>query len=145
MTNLQGAIACAQFERLEETINKKIELGNKYQELLKDIPAQLSCKETTYAQNHYWIFGIVLNNDVKFNAKQAMQELRKSNIETRPFFYPMHKQPVFAQMDILDNINRPVSENLYEKGFYIPMGLNLTDEKLEFISNKIKDLFNSKF
>lgn len=145
MTNLQGAIACAQFEKLDETIKRKIELGNKYQELLKGIPAQLSCKETAYAKNHYWIFGLVLNEDVKFNANLAMIELRKANIETRPFFYPMHKQPIFEKMGILDNIKRPISEKLYEKGFYIPMGLNLTDEKLEFISNKIKNLFNSKF
>ena len=141
MTNLQGAIACAQFEKLEETIKRKIELGNKYQELLKGIPAQLPCNKTTYAQNHYWIFGLVLNEDVKFNAQHAMNELRKSNIETRPFFYPMHKQPIFEEMGILDNIKRPISEKLYEKGFYIPMGLNLTDSKLEYISDKIKCLF----
>lgn len=141
MTNLQGAIVCAQFEKIEQTIKRKIELGQKYQKLLKNIPAQLPCPETVYASNHYWIFGIVLNKDVKLSAKEAMNILREANIETRPFFYPMHKQPVFVKMGILDNIQRPISEKLYEKGFYIPMGLTLTDENLEYISSKIKALF----
>ncbi len=141
MTNLQAAVAYAQFEKIDETLKTKIELGSKYQELLKNIPAHLSCPKTEYAQNHYWIFGVVLNNDVKFDAKYAQNKLAQANIETRPFFYPMHKQPVLQKMGVLDNIKRPVSENIYEKGFYIPMGLTLTDSKLEYISDKIKDLF----
>ena len=141
MSNLQAAVAYAQLEKIDKTIDIKKRIGAKYQELLKDIPAKLSCPKTNYAHNHYWIFGIVLNDDVKFNAKTARQKLLDNNIDTRPFFYPMHKQPIFEKLGILDNINRPVSEKLYEKGFYIPTGLNLTDEKLEYISDKIKNLF----
>ena len=53
----------------------------------------------------------------------------------------MHKQPVFKELGILDNIKRPVSEFLYDKGFYIPTGLNLTDEELEYIAEKVRNLF----
>lgn len=141
MTNLQAAIAYAQFEKLNTTIAKKISLGKKYGELLKDIPARLSCDKTEYANNHYWIFGIVLNSDVKFNAKSATERLKNQGIDTRPFFYPMHKQPVFKKMGILDDVARPVSEMLYERGFYIPMGLNLSDNDLEYVATQIKKLF----
>ncbi len=141
MSNLQAAVACAQLEKINKTIEIKKRIGAKYQELLKDIPAKLSCPKTSYAQNHYWIFGIVINDDIKINAKTVRQKLLSQNIETRPFFYPMHKQPIFEKLGILDNIARPVSEKLYEKGFYIPTGLNLTDEKIEYITNQIKNLF----
>lgn len=141
MSNLQAAVACAQFEKINETIKKKQYIGALYQSLLKDIPAKLSVEKTSYADNHYWIFGIVLNEDLTLTAKQAISKLRESSIETRPFFYPMHKQPVLKKLGILDNISRYVSENLYEKGFYIPTGLNLTDEKIEYVAGKIKNLF----
>lgn len=141
MSNLQAAVAYAQFEKLEKTIEIKKQIGNKYQQLLKEIPAQLSCAETSYAKNHYWIFGIVINDDVKINAKTAREKLLEYNIETRPFFYPMHKQPILKELGILDEVKRPVSERLYAKGFYIPTGLNLTDEKLEYIAKKVKSLF----
>lgn len=141
MSNLQAAVAYAQFEKLKETIKKKQYIGGLYQELLKGIPAKLSVDRTDYADNHYWIFGIVLNDEVKFTAKDVISKMREQNIEMRPFFYPMHKQPVFEKMGILDNISRPVAEKLYNKGFYIPTGLNLTDEKIEYIAKQIKKLF----
>ncbi len=140
MSNLQAAVACAQLEKIENTINKKKEIGSKYHQLLKEIPAKLSCERMPYAENHYWVFGIVINEDVKLSAKQVREKLLEENIETRPFFYPMHKQPVLERLGILDKIKRPVSEKLYVKGFYIPTGLNLTDSKLEYISEKIKKI-----
>ncbi len=142
MSNLQAAVACAQFEKLSDTINKKQFIGNLYNNLLKNIPAKLSVPKTDYADNHYWIFGIVLNDDVNLDAKKAIEKLAKDGIETRPFFYPMHKQPVFKKLGILDSIQRPVSEQLYNKGFYIPTGLNLTEEKIKFISEKVIKLFS---
>jgi perosamine synthetase len=141
MSNIQAAVACAQLENIENVIKKKQWIGSIYQELLKDIPCKLPLNETKYAKNHYWVFGLVINNDVKLSAKDAILKLREANIETRPFFYPMHKQPVFKNMGILDNIKRPVSENLYDKGFYIPMGLNLGEDKLNYISEQIHLLF----
>lgn len=141
MSNLQAAIGVAQFERLEEFINRKKKMGAMYQELLKDIPAQLPLLKTDYAQNNYWIFGLVLNKDVKLCAKEAMKKLAQSGIGTRPFFFPLHKQPVFEKMGLTDKIKRPVSENLYEKGFYIPCGLNLTCDKIELVANEIKKIF----
>ncbi|HIS87960.1 TPA: DegT/DnrJ/EryC1/StrS family aminotransferase [Candidatus Avigastranaerophilus faecigallinarum] len=141
MSNLQAAVAYAQFEKLDKTIEKKKYIGKKYHNLLKEIPAELSVEKTDYAQNHYWIFGVVINKELKLTAKEAIEKLAKENIETRPFFYPMHKQPVFNELGILDNIKRPVSEFLYDKGFYIPTGLNLTDEELEYIAEKVRNLF----
>lgn len=141
MSNLQAAVAYAQFENIDKVIAKKQWLGNIYQNLLKDIPCHLPPVKTTYSNNHYWVFGIVLNKDIKLNAKEAMQKLRNDNIETRPFFFPLHKQPVFKDLGIQDNLKRPVSEFIYDKGFYIPIGLNLDETKLQYISEKIHELF----
>ena len=141
MSNLQAAVAYASFERLEETIKKKKRMGALYTELLKDIPAQLPCPKTPYAENNYWVFGIVLNDDVKFNAKEAMERLRDLGIGTRPFFYPMHLQPVFKKTGIAGGQDLPVSKRLYERGFYIPSGLKLTDEQIRETAQKVISLF----
>jgi len=141
MSNLQAAVGVAQFERLDKFIEQKKLMGKMYQELLKDVPAQLPCAKTNYAENNYWVFGLVLNDDVSFNAKDAMKMLQEKGIGTRPFFYPLHKQPVLGRMGLLDNISRPVSERLYQRGFYIPSGLNLTSDKIEFVAKKVKEIF----
>lgn len=141
MSNLQAAVAYAQFEKLEKTIQKKKYLGSLYQKLLKNLPLNLPVEKTSYAENNYWVFGLVLNREVSLTAKDAMNKLLQKGIETRPFFYPLHKQPVFEKMGISDNKKREVSEFLYEKGFYIPIGLNLTAEQINYIAESIKELF----
>lgn len=143
MSNLQGALGVAQFEQIENFINKKKAIGKLYQDLLKNIPAQLPLHSTNYAQNHYWVFGIILNDDVKFDAKQAMKILHDNGIGTRPFFFPLHQQPILKKMGFCDNDNiaRNVSEKIYQRGFYIPTGLGITQEQQIIVVKKVEELF----
>ena len=141
MSNLQAAVGVAQFERLEEFILRKKKMGAIYQDLLKNIPAQLPLEKTNYAENNYWVFGIVLNKDVKFNAAEAMKMLAEKGIGTRPFFYPMHLQPALKKLGICDEKSRPISENIYERGFYIPSGLALSEDQMQIVAQKIKEIF----
>jgi len=141
MSNLQGAVGLAQFEQLEKFITKKKAIGKLYQELLKNIPALLPIESTSYAHNHYWVFSIVLNDEVKFDAKYAMKILHDNGIGTRPFFYPMHLQPVLKKIGLVDNIERKISEKIYQRGFYIPTGLGITQEQQLIVAKRVEELF----
>lgn len=144
MSNLQAAVAYAQFEKLEKSIAKKKAMGAYYQEELKDIPAQLPLPKTEYAENNYWVFGLVLSDEVKFNAKEAMQKLAERGIGCRPFFYPMSKQPVLQRFlggGLPSFEQKSVSERLYERGFYIPSGLGLTDAEMERVAKEVRGVF----
>ena len=142
MTNLQAAVIYAQFEKIEKTIKIKQDLGNIYQDLLSDLPVKLPEKETPYAKNNYWVFPIIINDYLKINSKELATKLREKNIETRPLFYPLHKQPIIKKLGYNDNINRPVSENIYNKGLYIPMGLTLTKDDMKYISDCLHQILN---
>jgi perosamine synthetase len=131
MTNLQAAIGVAQLERLDEFVVRKRHMGQLYTELLSDIPGlQLPVPQTEYAANIYWVYGIVLKDDVPFDAKEAMRRLAQYKIGTRPFFWPMHEQPVFRKMGLFEGESCPVAETIARRGFYIPSGLALTDEQV---------------
>ncbi len=76
----------------------------------------------------------MLKDSNKKTAKEVMKELSSYKIGTRPFFYPMHKQPVFNNMGLFTDDKLINSEKLYEKGFYIPSGLSLSDEQIIEVS-----------
>ena len=63
-----------------------------------------------------------------------MQELGEYKIGTRPFFFPMHQQPVFNKMGLFLDNKLPNSERLYNRGFYIPSGLALTQNQMKQVS-----------
>lgn len=141
MSNLQAAIGLAQLENLDNHISRKHLIGQRYTELLKDTPAlQLPVAQTDYAENIYWVYGIVLEDDHQFDAKEAMKRLAEIGIGTRPFFWPMHKQPVFLKNGMFNNVFCPVAERIARRGFYIPSGLTLNDMEIERVANAVWSL-----
>jgi len=145
MTNLQAAVGIAQLEKLDEFIIKKRWIGKLYSDLLKDVDEiQLPLEKTEYAENIYWVYGLVIKKGNKFNAVKVMNKLREKGIGTRPFFYPLHKQPVFNQKGLFLHEYHPVAERLSEYGFYIPSGLNLTKSHILEVVRKIKEVFSEK-
>ena len=63
-----------------------------------------------------------------------MSGLKELNIGTRPFYYPMHQQPVFNKSGLFLKDKFPNSEKLYTTGFYIPSGLALTKDQVEEVA-----------
>ena len=68
--------------------------------------------------------------------------LLNSDIETRPFFYPLHLQPALPKIFKDLTIKPIVSEKLYESDLYIPIGNHLTQKKQRYVPNKIHNFFN---
>jgi perosamine synthetase len=77
---------------------------------------------------------------VPFDAKEAMRRLGQYKIGTRPFFWPMHEQPVFRKMGLFEGESCPVAERIARRGFYIPSGLALTDEQVERVAQALVEI-----
>ena len=132
MTNMQAALGLAQLEQLDEFVSRKRAMGKIYHELLKDIPSiQLPLEATDSSKNIYWVFGVVLGEDLAIDAKGVMFALKERGIGTRPFFCPMHLQPVLKRLGFFQNEKLPNAENLWNRGFYLPMGLGQPIEAFE--------------
>jgi perosamine synthetase len=124
LSNLQAAVGCAQVERLDEFLERKRQMGARYRAAL----AKLTClvlapAATQWCNNNYWVFGVVLNPQVPFDAQEVCRRLRARQVDTRPFFYPIHRQPALMRLGLFSQARCPVSENLAQRGFYLPSGL----------------------
>jgi perosamine synthetase len=141
ITNMQAALGVAQLERLDKFIAIKRRMGRRYTDLLADTPGlQLPLATTDYAENIYWVYGLVLENSIAFDAKEAMERLGKLGIGTRPFFWPMHQQPALTRLGLFAGEHYPVAECIARRGFYIPSGLALSDEQLERAAEAVKEI-----
>jgi perosamine synthetase len=141
LTNLQAALGVAQLERLDRSVSIKRRMGTRYTELLKGTRGiQLPVTRTPYADNVYWVYGLVLEDGVPFDAREAMARLAKSGIGTRPFFWPMHEQPVFRRMGLFAGERYPAAERVARRGFYIPSGMALIDAQMRRTAQAVKDL-----
>ncbi len=146
-TNIQAAVGLAQLERLGGFVDMKRFIGREYNKLFaSNSLLQIPLASNESAENLYWVYPLVLTEAATMDAKTVMTELQKAGIGTRPFFYPMHLQPVLHQLDALNTqgLSFPNAEYLYKKGFYIPSGLPLANnpEELRYISETINRLVN---
>jgi perosamine synthetase len=141
MTNLQAALGVAQVERLSRTVEIKRRIGRLYDEHLAGLNRiRRPVARTGYADNIYWVYGIVLNEDVPFDAKEAMRRLGEKGIGTRPFFWCMHEQPVLRRMGLMLAESHPNAEYIARRGFYLPSGLALTDDEIARSAQALKEI-----
>jgi perosamine synthetase len=143
MTNLQAALGVAQLERLEEFVGRKRAMGRRYTQALSSLTqVQLPLPATNYADNIYWVYGMVLHDNVPFDAIEAMKRLAKVGVGTRPFFYPMHQQPVLQDMGLFQDERYPVAEKLADRGFYIPSGMALSEAQIDSVIEKVREVLS---
>ncbi|WP_316758662.1 DegT/DnrJ/EryC1/StrS family aminotransferase [Pedobacter aquatilis] len=131
MTNLQAALGLAQLEKIDSFLVKKRKIGQFYNEKLQFLKAkgfQLPEVSTPYAENIYWVFGLVAPSEQEKN--RIIDILSQNKIATRPFFWCMHEQPVFKKMGLFADEEYPNSEKIARNGFYLPSGLGVTEEEL---------------
>jgi perosamine synthetase len=139
MTNLQAALGLAQLERLDEFLLRKRAMGARYNERLQGLRHRidLPLTHTAAADNNYWVYGIVLKPDAGLDATELMKRLAQQGIGTRPFFWPMHEQPVLLGQGLFSGESHPVAENLARRGLYLPSGLSLTEAQIDRASDTL--------
>jgi perosamine synthetase len=141
MTNMQAALGVAQLENIQQVVLKKRLIGEMYDDLLGDLNMiNLPIKATSYCENIYWVYAITIKDDYGATGQEMIDKLAAEGIGARPFFYPMHQQPVFKRMGLFKNLNLPNSEKLYKKGFYIPSGLALSQHQADEVSSVLHNI-----
>lgn len=143
-TNLQAAVGLAQLERLDEFVSRKREMGRYYTEHLKEVKGLiLPVEKTDYADNIYWVYGIVLDKDISVDNQTIQKLLAEEGIGSRTFFWCMHEQPIYSNMGLFVDEIYPNAEYLARKGFYIPSGLALTREQMDKVIIKVTKVINA--
>mgnify|MGYP001449548854 CR=1 FL=1 len=138
MTNLQAALGLAQLEKIKSNIEKKHEIGRLYQRGLSNIEIfKKPIEKTNYANNIYWVFGLIAKNKKIYS--KILDYLKTNKIGTRPFFWCMHEQPVFNKMGLFLNESYPIAEKISRLGFYIPSGIGLKKSEINYVIQKIKE------
>jgi perosamine synthetase len=139
MTNLQAAVGYGQLKNINQIIKRKREIGNRYRSILSKCskifiqPSKLKC-----AKNIFWVFGILLKKNAAISRDKVVKMLSNYNIQTRNFFYPMHKQKIFLKMKIFKKKTKLTNaEYLSRNGFYLPSGLSLSNKEIDYVGKTL--------
>jgi perosamine synthetase len=138
LTNLQAAIGVSQIASIAATIRRKRDIAHAYVSALSGCPGLTLPVERDWAMNVYWMFGLVLRDEVPLDAAEFGRRLAVLGIETRPFFLGMHEQPVFRKMGLFTGECYPTTERIARRGLYLPSGVALTDDDLHRVCEAVR-------
>jgi perosamine synthetase len=146
MTNLQAAIGCGQLRNINWIIKRKREIGKRYINKLKKCnKIYIQPYKLKYSKNIFWVFGVLLNKNLNITRETVVKKLLNQNIQTRNFFYPMHKQKIFKKMNIFPKkLKLKNAEYLSKRGFYLPSGVGISNLEIDYVSKTLIQILEKK-
>jgi perosamine synthetase len=89
MPNLNAALGCAQFEHLDDFIEKKRQIVNKYEQLIEGYDGIKLFKEPEFAKSNYWLQTLIFDEKM-YDINQVLETLNNHNVMSRPAWKPLH-------------------------------------------------------
>ncbi|MDQ0644570.1 dTDP-4-amino-4,6-dideoxygalactose transaminase [Microbacterium murale] len=142
MSNLLAALGRAQLSRLDEMIAKRREMRELYKQLFANVDGVEVFGAAGDEDDNVWLTSIVVDESTTgWTPHDLTEVLSASNIESRPLWKPMHKQPVFeSSRGEIDG----TSESLFERGLTLPSGSALSGEQRERVLTTIRGFLSGR-
>jgi perosamine synthetase len=141
LSSLQAALGVSQLRNIEFFLKKRQEIFNIYRsELSKHVSIQFQPEKEYLTENVYWVVGVKFPN--KKIRNMISKELNANGVQTRPFFYPLNKQPLLSKYGIKSTTKSPCALELYNCGLYLPTGNGYALREINKISNIVRDILD---
>lgn len=143
LTNLQAAVGCAQLERLDEFLARKLEVARQYGERLSKVEGLTLPAIVPSHLNSYWAYSVIGDfASLGITRDEFMGRLDKAGVETRPLFYPLHVMPPYSAY--AGNRDFSVTNKLSDSGISLPSAVTLTRAEIAYISGVIDRQFATR-
>ena len=139
MSNICAGIGRGQIETLPAYVEKRRKIYRRYKEALADLPVRFN-PVIPGAEPNFWLTVMVVEEGCGVSPAAIAEALAAENIETRPFWKPMHMQPVYRSRRFFSRRN-PAGEELFARGLCLPSGTAM-DERVQ---DRIIDIIRSCF
>jgi dTDP-4-amino-4,6-dideoxygalactose transaminase len=140
MSNICAGIGRGQMKVLGDRVEKKQAINRRYRERLSPLPLTLqpACEN---AVSNCWLTSLILDDGCAVTPMELVEALTENDIESRPLWKPMHKQPVFAGTAYVTAGDKSVSDELFRRGLCLPSDTKMTMDDVDRVSNVIRSMF----
>ena len=131
LTNIAAAFLCAQMDRRSELVARRLAIFARYTEALANVPGiglQASLPDRTRAP---WLYSVLVGEEFGCTRDELAASLAERDIETRPFFIPVHTLPPYASA-AMDRV-LPVTMRLGSQGINLPTYSQMTDAEVDTV------------
>ncbi len=159
MSNIVAGIVRGQFPYLESHIEKKKAIYERYKEGLKDLPVTMNPYDSDTMEPSFWLSCMMIDENAmckqertdtktsfvtekgKTCPDEIIETLEKYNVESRPIWKPMHRQPVFGEFDFVSANGSDIGSDIFDRGLCLPSDIKMTEEQQDMVIEIIRSCF----
>ena len=130
MSNISAGIGRGQMKVLDQRIQKKNEIFERYKEKLEKLGFAMM-DSLPNANSNRWLSAAMLDPSLNITPGDLIRTLCEENIEARHMWKPMHVQPVFADCPFVKAGDEDVSQTLFRYGICLPSDTKMSEEEQE--------------
>lgn len=146
MSNILAGVGRAQLEVLDERVDARRAVFERYVEAFSDVDGFDFMPELEGFKHNRWLTTLTIDREkVGFTPMELIDQLAEENIEARPVWKPLHLQPLFEGAKYYAHSEgKSVSDELFENGVCLPSGSNMTVEQQERVIYFISEMLKTK-
>ncbi|MGF9823127.1 DegT/DnrJ/EryC1/StrS family aminotransferase [Brevibacillus agri] len=146
LSNLLAAVGRGQLRVLEERIAARRRVCQRYEAKLRQLPGIAFMPEAPIGRATRWLTALTVDpQQAEVTAGQLIDALERANIEARPVWKPMHRQPLFAGCRYYPHLpEQSVSDELYARGVCLPSGSSLSEQQQERVIAAIRQCLSGR-
>lgn len=145
MLDMHAVIGIHQLQSLNDFINRRNELANRYNEALSDWMQWTLPKQPTYNHLHAWQFYTPLINEdaTALNRDEFMRAMKERNIGTGLHYRAAHLQPYYREVFGFKFGDFPNAEEVCERIVSLPLFPAMTDAEQDHVIDVMYNVFNN--
>lgn len=140
LSNILAGVGRAQLEVLDERVEARSAIFERYQQELAYIPGISFMPQLENTRSNRWLTTLTIDEEeVGISVESLLQSLAEENIEARHVWKPLHMQPLFEKDSYYAHSeSENVSEQLFKNGICLPSGSNMPEEDISRVISSMK-------
>ncbi|MEI4789362.1 DegT/DnrJ/EryC1/StrS family aminotransferase [Bacillus sp. FJAT-53060] len=145
MSNILAGVGIAQMDVLNERVEQKRRIFQRYKDALSEIEGIHFMPEYQETKSNRWLTTLTIERDAQIHPVDIIDTLEKEQIEARRVWKPLHQQPLFRDCPFYTAVKgTPESELLFQTGLCLPSGTSMTEVEQERIIDTLRDVLREK-
>lgn len=146
MSNILAGIGRAQLKVLEDRVNARRLIFDRYKHELGSIPGINFMSELNNSHSNRWLTAFTIDENLtEISIQFILKRLADENIEARPVWKPLHMQPLFEKEKYYSHCKEiNISEHLFTTGLCLPSGSNITEDEQMRVIKCVKGCLKNK-
>lgn len=138
MDEMSAALGISQFRRLDYLLERRKAVADRYTALLSNVAGVTPLALPPEGRTRTW-FLYTVQLAPQIDRDSVMRSLGRCGVTTRPYFWPIHLQPLYRKRFGYAEGDFPVAEAAGRSMLALPMSPNLSEQEIQTICAALAD------